>query len=56
MIQNKIYNYFERNEKLKVLFIFDPMDAIASELHAVSWRDGFRSSNSTVLGSKQNML
>ena len=42
MIQNKIYNYFERNEKLKVLFIFDPMDAIASELHAVSWRDGFR--------------
>ena len=51
MIQNKIYNYFERNEKLKVLFIFDPMDAIASELHAVS-----ASSNSTALGSKQNML
>ena len=49
MIQNKIYNYFERNEKLKVLFIFDPMDAIASELHAAS-------SNSTALGSKQNML
>lgn len=42
MIQKKIYSYFERNEKLKVLFVFDPMDAIASELRSLSWQDGFR--------------
>lgn len=42
MIQNKIYSYFERNEKLNVLFIFDPMNEIATELHSLSWREGFR--------------
>ena len=42
MIQKKIYSYFERNEKLKVLFVFDPMDAIASELRSLFWQDGFR--------------
>jgi|WetSurMetagenome_2_1015567.scaffolds.fasta_scaffold00327_5 hypothetical protein len=41
MIQDKIYNYFERNENLKVLFIFDQMDAIASELRSLPWRKGF---------------
>lgn len=42
MIQDKIYSYFERNENLKVLFVFDPMDAIASELRPLSWHDGVR--------------
>lgn len=42
MIQDKIYSYFERNEHLKVLFVFDPMDAIASELRPLSWHDGVR--------------
>ncbi|MBK5203305.1 MAG: PglZ domain-containing protein [Prolixibacteraceae bacterium] len=42
MIQDKIYSYFERNENLKVLFIFDSLNSIASELRPLSWRKEFR--------------
>ena len=42
MIQNRIYNYFERNQELRVLFIFDPMRNIITELEGVKWRDGYR--------------
>ena len=42
MIVNNIYNYFDRNSELRVLFIFDPMRAITSELETVQWREGFR--------------
>lgn len=42
MIQNRIYNYFERNPQLHVLFIFDKMDIIQTELEDVKeWADGY---------------
>ena len=34
MIEDKIYNYFERNEHLHVLFIFDPSGMKGEELAA----------------------
>lgn len=39
--QDNIYNYFERNSKLKVLFIFDNMSIIETELQGASWNEGF---------------
>ena len=42
MVQDRIYNYFERNPQLHVLFIFDRMNIIQSELDEVtSWADGY---------------
>lgn len=41
-IINNIYNYFDRNQELKVLFVFDPMMAYSAELQNVVWREGFR--------------
>lgn len=32
MAQDRIYNYFERNPQLHVLFIFDRMNIIQNEL------------------------
>lgn len=37
MVQDRIYNYFERNPQLHVLFIFDRMDIIGSELTEAQW-------------------
>lgn len=42
MTQDRIYNYFERSPKLRVLFIFDSLDIIASELRDTEWQEGFR--------------
>ena len=42
MIQDKVYNYFELNDRLKVLFIFDQFNQIQSELDEVKWPDGYR--------------
>ena len=42
MTQDRIYNYFERNPKLRVLFIFDSLDIIAAELRDKEWQEGFR--------------
>ncbi len=42
MNQDKIYNYFERNPKLKVLFVFDPFGDLKSELSEWTWKDGYR--------------
>lgn len=42
MIKNQIYNYFERNEDMHVLFIFDRMDYIGVELRDAEWKDGYR--------------
>lgn len=42
MIQNQIYNYFDRNEDMHVLFIFDRMDYIGVELREAEWKDGYR--------------
>lgn len=42
MIADKIYNYFERNENLHVLFVFDPLGMSGEELDEVQWRDGYR--------------
>ena len=41
MVQERIYNYFERNPKLRVLFIFDNMSIIETELQGASWNEGF---------------
>ena len=42
MIIDQIYNYFERNEDMHVLFIFDRMDYIGVELRDADWKDGYR--------------
>ena len=42
MVQDRIYNYFERNPQLHVLFIFDKMNIIQTELEeATEWADGY---------------
>ncbi len=42
MVQDRIYNYFERNPQLHVLFIFDRMSIIQTELdEAKDWDDGY---------------
>lgn len=42
MIQDRIYSYFERNPQLHVLFIFDRMEIIQTELNEVKeWADGY---------------
>lgn len=42
MVQDRIYNYFDRNPKLRVLFIFDNMSIIENDLQGVSWKEGYR--------------
>ena len=37
MTQKRIYNYFERNPELKVLFIFDKMGGIEADMADESW-------------------
>ena len=39
---DRIYNYFEYNKLLHVLFVFDPMDTISIELMGLAWKPGFR--------------
>jgi len=41
MIQQKIYNYFERNPQLHVLFIFDRMNIILQDLEDAAWDDNY---------------
>ena len=42
MVQDRIYNYFERNPQLHVLFIFDRMNIIQNELDEMKeWNDTF---------------
>ena len=41
MIQDKIYQYFERDPELKVLFIFNN-EFLAMELQEIEWRTGYR--------------
>jgi hypothetical protein len=42
MVQDRIYSYFERNPQLHVLFIFDKMNIIQTELEeATGWADGY---------------
>lgn len=40
-LQEKIYTYFDRNPKLRVLFIFDN-GLKRDELHDLEWADGYR--------------
>ena len=44
VLQKKIYDYFERDSDLKVLFIFqDSVDLFsAAELEGVAWQEGYR--------------
>ena len=42
MIQKRIYSYFERNPQLHVLFIFDRMKFIETELEGVKeWAEDY---------------
>lgn len=42
MVQDRIYNYFERNPQLHVLFIFDRMSIIQNELDEMEqWNDDY---------------
>lgn len=41
MIIDRIYNYFERNPQLHVLFIFDRMNIIENDLSGVQWRENY---------------
>lgn len=42
MVQDRIYNYFERNPQLHVLFIFDRMNIIQNELDEMKqWNDNY---------------
>lgn len=40
--QDRIYDYFKRNPRLHVLFVFDPMGNLEAELHGLDWQDGYR--------------
>ena len=40
-VQQKIYDYFDRDPELKVLFIFNN-EFLAAELESVEWRTGYR--------------
>ena len=42
MIIDRIYNYFERNPQLHVLFIFDRMGVIENDLMGVLWREEYK--------------
>lgn len=42
MIQDQIYNCFERDEDMQVLFIFDKMAMIAQDLSDAIWKPGYR--------------
>jgi len=37
MVQKRIYSYFERNPQLHVLFIFDKMNIIQTDLEGTEW-------------------
>lgn len=39
MIQKRIYNYFERNPRLRVLFMFDRMGGFEAELSEHEWSE-----------------
>ena len=41
MVQNRIYNYFVRNPQLHVLFVFDRMNIIETELLKAEWKEGY---------------
>ncbi len=41
MVQERIYNYFERNPQLHVLFIFDKLNINFTELEFVEWKDNY---------------
>lgn len=41
MVQERIYNYFERNPQLHVLFIFDQMSFVENDLDGLEWKDTY---------------
>ena len=42
MVQEKIYQYFERDPELRVLFIFNNENLWADDLEGLEWRPGYR--------------
>lgn len=42
MVQDRIYSYFDRNPQLHVLFIFDKMEMIRTELDTLEWKEDYR--------------
>ncbi len=41
MIQKRIYNYFERNPQLRVLFLFDKMGGFEADLSEKTWPEDY---------------
>ena len=41
MVQQKVYDYFNRNPQLHVLFIFDRMNIILQDLEDAAWDDNY---------------
>lgn len=41
MTEKRIYNYFDRNPELRVLFVFDKMGIIEGELKDVAWPEDY---------------
>ena len=41
MVQERIYNYFERYPQLHVLFIFDNLNINFTELEFAEWKDNY---------------
>lgn len=42
MNQDRIYDYFERNAGLKVLFVFDPFGDLQVDFDEWTWKEGYR--------------
>lgn len=39
--QQRIHDYFDRNQWLKVLFIFDRMDLVGNDVRSAEWDDRY---------------
>ncbi len=57
MVQDRIKQYFDRNPRLHVLFIFDQMDYIGAELADAVWEDGYvyKRFDGTWFGTKRDI-
>jgi len=40
-IQDKIYKAFEQNESKNVMFVFDSLESMATELRSLEWKEGY---------------
>lgn len=54
-IQQKIYDYFDRDPELRVLFIFN-QEFLAMELEGLEWRTGYRYVDFKGTGSRPSTI